>query len=175
MAGLDERRLEEIRRRARLSWHATPRGREITVILGGVALATQWVSAIVCYLLAPSDTAMWTTFALWGVAVVIYGWVYTVLVVLSGGVIGLREEELDERQLAERRNVYALSRRGSAWMLGGATLVVGLLPDGGDSVLRVPAAAAFMFMFAAFVTHLFLPHLVAGRRLRDLPPEEDGD
>ncbi|WP_405139580.1 hypothetical protein OG589_23550 [Sphaerisporangium sp. NBC_01403] len=173
MAELDQKRIEDARRGMRFFWYGTRRGRRGTVVLGGVALATLWTSSIVCWFLAPSDTAMWTTFALMGAGLMIYLWVFAVLAVASGGVVGMADGRLDERQLTERRRVYALAHRGTSWMLGISLVVSFLLMDDGDHVLRIPTAALFMFLMAAWTTHMIMPHLVAGWRLPDPPPDDD--
>ncbi|WP_214414835.1 hypothetical protein [Sphaerisporangium fuscum] len=173
MAGLDQRRLEEARRGLRFFWYGTRRGRRTSVVLGGVALALGWGSSIVCWFLAPSEVAMWSTFALTAIGLVLYAGVFAVLAVASGGVIGLAEAKLDERQLAERRRAYALAHRGSAAMLAVALMVAMLMPDDGDHFVHAPAAALFMFMLAGLTTHLILPHLVIGWRLPDPPDEDD--
>lgn len=97
---------------------------------------------------------------------------FSVLIVASEGVVSLAEKNLDERQLAEKRHVYALAHRGGNWMLGAATTVVAVMSVG-HSILRIPTAAAFMFMVAAWATHKIMPHLIVCWRLEDALPDDE--
>ncbi|MDP9848292.1 hypothetical protein [Streptosporangium lutulentum] len=172
MNELNRKQVEDVRRSLRPRWYGTRQGRRVAAALGAAALAMIWASAVVCWFLAPSTTAMWITLSLAGIALVTYAGVFSVLIAASDGVVGLAEKNLDERQLAERRHIYTLAHRGSAWMLGVATIVVGLL-SGSDHILRVPTTAAFMFMVAIWTTHKITPHLIACWRLEDAPPDDE--
>jgi hypothetical protein len=172
MNELNPKQVEDVRRVLRPKWYGTRQGRRITAALGSAALAMIWASAVVCWFLAPSTTARWITLALTGVALVIYAGVFSVLIVASEGVVSLAEKNLDERQLAEKRHVYALAHRGGNWMLGAATTVVAVMSVG-HSILRIPTAAAFMFMVAAWTTHKIMPHLIVCWRLEDALPDDE--
>ncbi|WP_433540049.1 hypothetical protein ACQP10_28440 [Streptosporangium sandarakinum] len=155
------------------SWYATRRSRRVLAGVGAASAALGWISAVVCWYLAPSSLAMWTTFALWGAALVIYAVVYSALVGATRGVIGLAERHLDERQALERLRLQADSRRGTTIMLG-AVLALVLLADGGRPVVEVPTTAIFLLVYAMIATHLILPSLLAAWRMPD-PPRDDED
>ncbi|GGK62457.1 hypothetical protein Sme01_04450 [Sphaerisporangium melleum] len=172
MGQINERQFAEVRRSVPFFWYGTRRGRRTAVVLGAAAVALGYVSAVVCWFLAPSDPAMWTTFTLGGIGLLVYAWAYAVLLVASGGAVAMGENRLDERQLAERRQVRSLAHRATAWLLG-LTLALTFFLDGADHFLvRIPTAAAVIYVFALFLTHLILPHLITGWRLPD-PLAED--
>ncbi|MDH2424897.1 hypothetical protein [Sphaerisporangium sp. TRM90804] len=173
MSQLTGKQIEELREGLRPTWYATRRGRRRAVALGAAALGCLWVSAAVCWFLAPSDTAMWTTFTLAAIGLVTYAFVFRVLVAATQGVVGLADHDLDERQLAQRRHVYALAHRVSLWMLLVAAVLAGLLPDRGDHFLEVPSAAVVLFMGSILTSHLIAPHLVAGWVMPDSPQDDD--
>ncbi|MFC4529209.1 hypothetical protein [Sphaerisporangium dianthi] len=175
MSRLNETRINEARRGIPFFWYGTRRGRRTAVALGAVAVGTLYVDAVLCWFTAPSDTAMWTTFGLTALGLVVYAWAFAVLLVASGGAVGLTEDKLDERQLAERQRVRALAHRGTGWMLWLSTILVFNLPVNDDHMVRLPALALSVFVFGLFTTHLILPHLIAGWRLPDPMPEEDDE
>jgi hypothetical protein len=174
---LERKRLEEAERSLRRTWYGTRRGRRILVFAGVASIATFWVSAGVCWYLAPSDTAMWTTFALLGFGLLLYFSVLSVFVVASQGMIGPGAKDLDERQLAELRHVYTLAHRGTTWMLVVLVLIASRAPAGwpGEEILKIPGAAAFLTVGAALATHVIMPHLIVGWRLSDPPPEDEDE
>src|SRR4051794_36049228 len=90
-----------------------------------------WISAIVCFYLAPSNIAMWTTFALAGAASVIYATFYSALVRATRGTVGLPERYLDERQSRERQKIQAEAHRKTTLVLiaAGALLLLALDTD----------------------------------------------
>ncbi|MEU6741133.1 hypothetical protein [Streptosporangium sandarakinum] len=157
------------------SWYATRRSRRVLAGVGGASAALGWISAVVCWYLAPSSLAMWTTFALWGAALVIYAVVYSALVGATRGVIGLAERHLDERQALERLRLQADSRRGTTIMLGAVLALVVAITGGDRSVVEVPTTAPFLLVYAAIATHLILPSLLAAWRMPDPPQDDDED
>ncbi|MBG0812755.1 hypothetical protein [Planomonospora sp. ID82291] len=163
----DRIRVEKAEEWLRGSRYRTRRARRRLTVVGGGAVSLVWGSAVVCWFLAPSTTAMWTTFALGATALVVYGWAASVLVVAAQGVIGAGNAHLDERQQAERNRIYALAHRGTFWMLLATAAGMTLVRPGDDLVIEIPSAAALMLAVAVLVTHLTLPHLIAGWRAAD--------
>ncbi|WP_433241884.1 hypothetical protein ACQPYK_37020 [Streptosporangium sp. CA-135522] len=155
------------------SWYATRGRRRLLVGVGAAAAGLIWISAIVCYYLAPSATAMWTTFALGGAALVIYVVVYSALVGATRGVVGLAERHLDERQSRERRKIQAEAHRATTvTLVAFGVLLLSAMPSG-EMVIRIPAAAIVMLMFGLLATHVIMPSLIAGWRMSDPPDDED--
>ncbi|GAA4191109.1 hypothetical protein GCM10022252_30470 [Streptosporangium oxazolinicum] len=157
------------------SWYATRRRRRILAGAGAGSAGMIWISAIVCWYLAPSDVAMWTTFALMGTALVIYVVVWSALVTATRGVIGLADHYLDERQSRERQKIQADARRGTTVVLVALGLVFLIAMREEDKIVQVPAAAIVMLMSAVITTHLILPALMAGWQMSDPPPDDDED
>ncbi|AWS45724.1 hypothetical protein [Streptosporangium sp. 'caverna'] len=156
------------------TWYATRRGRRILAGVGAASAGMIWVSAIVCFYLAPSTTAMWTTFALAGIASVIYVVFYSALIGATRGTVGLAERHLDERQSRERQKIQADARRGTLWILIALGVSLSLAVPKGELIVRVPSAAITVLVFAVIATHLILPSLLAAWRLPDpLPDDED--
>ncbi|WP_329084318.1 hypothetical protein [Streptosporangium sp. NBC_01469] len=157
------------------SWYATRRRRRILVGAGAGSAGMIWISAIVCWYLAPSDVAMWTTFALMGAALVIYVVVWSALVTATRGVVGLADRYLDERQSRERQKIEADARRGTTVVLFALGVVLLAASREDAKVVQVPAAAIVMLMSAVITTHLILPALMAGWQMSDPPPDDDED
>ncbi|WP_406313078.1 hypothetical protein OHA77_32055 [Streptosporangium sp. NBC_01639] len=157
------------------SWYATRRSRRILVGAGACSAGLIWVSAIVCWYLAPSDLAMWTTFALGGSALAIYIVVYSALVGATRGVVGLAEHYLDERQSLERQKVQADARRGTTVILVVLGAVLTFAVSGSEMTIRIPSAAIVMLTYALVTTHLILPSLLMGWRMPDPPPDDEDD
>ncbi|MEU7989820.1 hypothetical protein AB0B56_33660 [Streptosporangium canum] len=158
------------------SWYATRGRRRLLVGVGAGSAGLIWVSAIVCYYLAPSLTAMWTTFALTGAASVIYVVVYSALVGATRGVVGLAERHLDERQSRERQKIQANAHRGTTVtlvVLG--VLLLSLAVPRGETAVQIPAAAIVMLVFGVIATHVILPSLMAGWQMSDPPPDDEDD
>ncbi|MFF5208200.1 hypothetical protein [Streptosporangium sp. NPDC000396] len=169
MGRLTPERLEQLESDRR-SRYATRGRRRVLVGAGAGSAGLVWVSAIVCWYLAPSDAAMWTTFALSGVALMIYVVVYGTLVIITRGVIGL-----DERQLRQRQKIQVDARRGTTAILLALGLALLLSIDGDKQVVQVPAAAIVMLLSAVIMTHLILPALMAGWQMADPPPDDEDD
>ncbi|MDP9866262.1 MULTISPECIES: hypothetical protein [Streptosporangium] len=157
------------------SWYATRGRRRILVGVGAASAGLIWISAIVCCYLAPSTVAMWTTFALAGTALVIYVVVYSALVGVTRGVVGLAEHHLDERQSRERRKIQANARRGTTVTLVALAAVLLTAMPKGEMIVQIPAAAVTMIMFGLITTHLILPPLMAGWQLPDPPADDEDD
>ncbi|MEV4293607.1 hypothetical protein [Microbispora rosea] len=172
MNELSQKRIVAVKRALPPVWYGTRRGRRTTTLVGVAALALLWANPVTCWFLAPGATARWLTLGATAVALVIYSGVFAVLIAATDGVVGLTEEDLDERQLAERRRSYALAHRLTAYMLGGAALLVGIVASAHD-ILEGPSVAAFTFLIAAWASHKVIPHLVACWCLSDAPPSDD--
>ncbi|GAA4233319.1 hypothetical protein FHR32_000601 [Streptosporangium album] len=157
------------------SWYATRRNRRLLAGAGAGSAGLIWVSAIVCWYLAPSDLAMWTTFALGGSALVIYIVVYSALVGATRGVVGLAERYLDERQSLERQKAQADARRGTTAVLIALGAMLSFAVSGAEMTIRIPSAAIVMLMYAVVTTHLILPSLLMGWRMPDPPPDDEDD
>ncbi|MER5321889.1 hypothetical protein [Streptosporangium roseum] len=157
------------------SWYATRGRRRILAGVGAASAGLIWISAIVCYYLAPSTTAMWTTFALTGAAFVIYVVVYSALVGATRGVIGLAERHLDERQSRERRKIQANAHRGTTVTLVVLGVLLSVAMPRGETVVQIPAAAIVMLVFGVIATHVILPSLMAGWQMSDPPPDDEDD
>ncbi|WP_326824457.1 hypothetical protein [Streptosporangium sp. NBC_01756] len=157
------------------SWYATRRSRRTLVGAGACSAGLIWVSAIVCLYLAPSDLAMWTTFALMGAALVIYVMVYSALVGATRGMVGLAERYLDERQSRERQRIQVEARRGTTAVLIALGALLSLAMPRGEMFVQVPAAAVIMLMLGVIATHVILPALVAGWRMSDPPPDDEDE
>ncbi|WP_371784084.1 hypothetical protein [Streptosporangium subroseum] len=156
------------------TWYATRRGRRILAGVGAASVGMIWVSAIVCFYLAPSVTAMWITFALAGIASVIYIVFYSALIGATRGTIGLAERYLDERQSRERQKIQADARRGTMWILIALGVLFSLAVPRGELIVQVPSAAITVLVLAMITTHLILPSLLAAWRLPDpMPDDED--
>ncbi|GAA3158010.1 hypothetical protein GCM10010466_55950 [Planomonospora alba] len=169
----ERRRMEEAERWYRSSRFRHRRARRALVGVGAAAMSLFWIAAVVCWLLAPSDLAMWTTFALAGVGVAVYAPVMFVLSAATQGMINLGGALLDERQRAERDKVYALAHRGTMWVIIATGIMLGI-PTRSAQVVAAPAAALILLAVALLLTHLALPHLIAGWRVPDpLPDDED--
>ncbi|MEU4405641.1 hypothetical protein AB0F88_14015 [Streptosporangium sp. NPDC023963] len=157
------------------SWYATRRRRRILAGAGAGSAGMIWISAIVCWYLAPSDVAMWTTFALMGTALAIYIVVWSALVTATRGVVGLHDRYLDERQSRERQKIQADARRGTTVVLVVLSLVLLLASRDAEKIVQVPVAAIVMLMSAVITTHLILPALMAGWQMSDPPPDDEDD
>ncbi|MEU4535763.1 hypothetical protein AB0G15_12965 [Streptosporangium sp. NPDC023825] len=157
------------------SWYATRRRRRILAGMGAGSAGMIWISAIVCWYLAPSDVAMWTTFALAGSALAIYFVVWSALVTATRGVVGLAERYLDERQIRERQKIQADARRGTTMVLVVLSLVLLLASREAEKIVQIPAAAIVTLMSAVITTHLILPALLAGWQMSDPPPDDEDD
>jgi hypothetical protein len=133
-----------------------------------------WISAIVCFHLAPSITAMWITFALAGIASVTYVVFYSALIGATRGTVGLSERYLDERQSRERQKIQADARRGTMWILIALGVSLSLAVPGDELIVRIPSAAITVLVLAVIATHMILPSLLTAWRLPDpLPDDED--
>ncbi|WP_051712078.1 hypothetical protein [Spirillospora albida] len=155
------------------SWARTRRRRRAVVAAGGAAVAMPWAATVVCWHLAPSDTAMVATFVLLGVATALAFPVISLLNAATRGATSLQEHELDERQVAERLRAHTAAHRTMLALLAGLVFAVLAVP--GDRGTEVPIAAITVGVVALFLTHLSLPLLVAGWRMQDPPPDdEDG-
>lgn len=151
---------------------AGQRARRRLATVGAGVLALLWIDAAVCWVLAPSDAAMYSTFAVLAVAIVGGGWVWAVLFQSTRGSVGLPERLLDERQLRERLRAHATAHRMTAVLLMATYFVVVLaLPRGESSA--VPAAALTVLFLALVITVWALPMLVAAWTLPDAPADEE--
>ncbi|MDT0321110.1 hypothetical protein [Streptomyces millisiae] len=87
------------------------------------------------------------------------------------GLLELRARALDERQLAERGEVFTVAHRVQLSLtlaaIGGLGLAH-LLSDGG-----VPAAAAVLALFGLGLTHWLLPLWTAALRAEDEPADDE--
>ncbi|WP_449061297.1 hypothetical protein [Planomonospora algeriensis] len=170
----ERRRLDDAERWYRSSRFRDRRARRALVVVGAAATSLLWAAAVVCWFLAPSELAMWATFALAGVALVVAFLVISVIAAATRGMVERGDVHLDERQRAERHRVYLLAHRGSTWLLVGTGLLVMTLSGKDDLFVEIPSAAIAVFAFAVLMTHLALPHLIAGWRAPDpLPDDED--
>ncbi|WP_143219685.1 hypothetical protein [Actinomadura sp. CNU-125] len=155
------------------SWHSTRSRRRVTVGAGAVAAAMPWAGTVVSWHLAPSDTAMWWTIGLFMAYVVITVPVTAALNSATRGMTSLAENELDERQVADRLRAYTIAHRTMLLVL--VVLVVTVLSVEGDRTTFVPIAAVVTGVVALFTTHMTLPVLVAGWRQSDPPPDDEDD
>lgn len=146
--------------------------RKRLVLTAAVLLALLWADVPAVYLLAPSTTAMVTTFVVW--ALVAVGWcvVQARLFAVTRGAVGLPDHLLDERQKSEKLRARALAHRGTLVLLLLAYFGVTYAAAGDANILDVPAATFPMPFVALFATVAALPSLILAWRLPD-PPAED--
>jgi len=144
------------------------RNRRSLAVAGAGLLALLWLNAAVSWFLAPSDTAMVTTFVVLAVVVVVGIPVISWMVVVTRGATSLAERFLDERQVAERLRAFTVAHRISGLLIAVVAMASTILDPG----LHLPSAAYFLVLFALFATHTQLPLLVAAWQAPD-PPVDD--
>ncbi|WP_344451746.1 hypothetical protein [Actinomadura kijaniata] len=176
-AGRQRRRDDIIR--ATIDQEMAPRwasraGRRRLVGLAAGLLALPWAAVVVCWHLAPSDTAMWATFGLCLAAALGFTLLASPLMKVTRGVAGAPDRLLDERQITERLRAQALAHRATlTLLLAAAVLVSTTVPDEGD-VATLPSAVFAVFSIALLATVAALPMLIAAWRMPDpLPDDED--
>lgn len=167
------RRAELLRDRPIPSWARTRRRRRAVVLAGAAAVAMPWAATVVCWNLAPSNTAMAATFVLLGVATALALPVISLLNAATRGTTSLKEHELDERQVTERLRAHTVAHRTMLVLLAGLVFAVMGVP--GDRGTEIPIAAITVAVIALFLTHLSLPLLVAGWRMQDPPPDDEDE
>ncbi|RFU36923.1 hypothetical protein DZF91_35585 [Actinomadura logoneensis] len=150
--------------------YATRRGRRNLVRAGIACLALFYVSAVVCWALAPSDTAMYVTFACDGLGLLAGGFVLGRMVVVTRGTTRLPDHLLDERQAAEKLRAHSTAHRLTVLLLFVALFGIEL---GMRSDVRSPSAAVVVTFGALLVTVASLPLLVSTWRMPDPVPDED--
>lgn len=148
------------------------RGRRQLVGAGVGVLALLWIDTAVCWILAPSDVAMYTTFAVMAVALLAGSWIWGTLFLSTRGTIGLPEHLLDERQLKEQLRAHAAAHRLTLLLLFITYFVVLLALPEGDTP-AIPAAALTVLFLSLVVTVWALPMLAAAWRLPDPPADDD--
>ncbi|MGW5265404.1 hypothetical protein ACWEQG_30910 [Microbispora sp. NPDC004025] len=154
--------------------HRTRRRRRLLVVAGAASVLLLWADAAVSWAIAPSDTAVRVNLVLLVVMAAIYIPVVTALNSATRGLASLPESRLDERQVGERFRAHTYANRVMRLVLGGlAVFVVVATWDAGEKA-QIPGAAVFLGVFALLWTHILLPLLVAGWRLPDPPPDDDG-
>lgn len=144
---------------------ADQRGRRQLVGAGAGLIGLLWIDAAVCWALAPSDTAMFTTLAVMAVTVLAGAWVWGTLFLSTRGTVGLPEHLLDERQLKERLRAHAMAHRLTLLLVFITYFAVSLAGE-------FPAAALTVLFFSLLATIWALPMLVAAWRMTD-PPADD--
>jgi MFS family permease len=156
---------------------ATRDGRRRLVAAGAGILALLWVNTAVSWVLAPSDTAMFTCFAILGIVLLAGGWVWHALTLSTRGTIGLPEHLLDERQAKERLRAHAVAHRLTILLLFVTYFIVlQALPEGRDENTTGVASAAVALLFLALLATVWaMPLLAAAWRLPDPPPPEDDE
>ncbi|MCP2339890.1 hypothetical protein [Actinomadura rupiterrae] len=155
------------------SRYATQGGRRNLVRAGIACLALFYVSAVVCWELAPSDTAMYTTFACDGIGIVAGGILLGQMLVVSRGTTRLPDHLLDERQALEKLRAHSSAHRLTVILLFVAMFAIELgMSRGGD---HSPSAAVLVTFVALLVTVVALPLLVITWRMPDPIPDEDDE
>jgi hypothetical protein len=151
---------------------AGQRARRRLVGAGAAVLALLWIDTAVCWALAPSDAAMYTTLAVLAVVILAGAWVWGTLFQATRGTVGLPEHLLDERQVRERLSAHATAHRLTAALLLATYffVVVLMLPKGESSA--IPGAALTVLFLSLVATVWALPMLVVAWRLPD-PPADD--
>jgi ABC-type transport system involved in multi-copper enzyme maturation permease subunit len=153
--------------------YADQGGRRRLVVAGAVALALLWVSAAVSWALAPSATAMVTSFAILAVVGLAGAWIWSTLSLSTRGTVGLPGHLLDERQAKERLHAHANAHRLTLVLLFVTYFAVGLaLPDDEQHV-GIPSAALTLLFAALMATVAALPSLVVAWRMPDPPADDD--
>ncbi|MEV4252771.1 hypothetical protein AB0J52_06330 [Spirillospora sp. NPDC049652] len=153
------------------SRYATQRGRRNLVRAGIACLALFYVSAVVCWALAPSETAMYVTLACDGIGLLAGGVILGRMILVTRGTTRLPDHLLDERQAAEKLRAHATSHRLTVLLLFVALfgIELGMTSDGDHS----PSAAVVVTFAALLVTVASLPLLVSTWRMPDPIPDED--
>ncbi|WP_026414751.1 hypothetical protein [Actinomadura oligospora] len=151
--------------------YATQNGRRNLVRAGIACLALFYVSTVVCWALAPSDTAMYVTLACDGIGLVAGALVLGQMVVVTRGTTRLPDHLLDERQALEKLRAHSTSHRMTVMLLFAALfgIELGMTSDGDHS----PSAAVVVTFVALLVTVAALPLLVTTWRMPDPIPDED--
>jgi hypothetical protein len=144
-------------------------GRHRMVGLGVACLALIWAAAVICWYLAPSTTAMVSTFVLCGLALAIGVWVYGTLLLVSGVSGRIPEHLMDERQLQQRYRAHADAHRLTLLLVFVTFFLVMLMMGDAD---QVPAAALVVLFLALLATVAALPVLIASWKMPD-PPAAD--
>ncbi|MFC4906113.1 hypothetical protein [Actinomadura gamaensis] len=151
--------------------YATRSGRRNLVRAGIACLALFYASAVVCWILAPSDTAMYVTLACDGIGLLAGGTVLGQMVVVTRGTTRLPDHLLDERQAVEKLRAHSAAHRLTLLLLFvslfGIELGMSLTGD------HSPSAAVVVTFMALLVTVLSLPLLVATWRMPDPIPDEE--
>lgn len=153
--------------------YATQGGRRNLVLVGIACLALFYVSAVVCWALAPSDTAMYTTFACDGIGLVAGALILGRMIIVTRGTTRLPDHLLDERQAVEKLRAHSAAHRLTLLLLFVVMLGIelGMTSDGDHS----PSAAVVVTFGALLVTVAALPLLVSTWRMSDPVPDEDDD
>jgi hypothetical protein len=156
-------------------WSAGRAGRQRAVALGAVLLGLLWVNAGVSYALAPSDTAMITSFVIIAVVLAAAAVLFRSLVVGTRGTVGLPQHLLDERQRGELLRAHAISHRLTLLLLFAAYFAVPFGLRSEDSVSEIPVAAVVLLLAALLATVAVLPTLVIAWRLPEPPDDGEDD
>ncbi|MFC5184703.1 hypothetical protein [Actinomadura harenae] len=153
------------------SRYATQSGRRGLVYTSIVCLALFYASAVVCWALAPSDAAMYVTFACDGIGLVLGALVLGRMFVVTRGTTRLPDHLLDERQAMEKLRAHSTSHRLTLLLLFATMLLIelGMTSEGDHS----PSAAVVVTFVALVVTVWVLPLLVTTWRMPDPIPDED--
>jgi hypothetical protein len=128
----------------------------------------------VCFYLAPSITAMWITFALAGIASVIYVVFYSALIGATRGTVGLAERYLDERQARERQKIQAAAHRATTVIILASGVSLSFAMGRGEKFIQISSSTVLLIMLAMYATHAILPSLLAAWRLPDPLPDDEG-
>ncbi|WP_157407938.1 hypothetical protein [Actinomadura atramentaria] len=179
----DDRRAERRAARARAITEAEvhPRWadrRARRALVGGAAaaLALPWAATVVCWFLAPSTTAMVTTFVLCGLCAAAWIPIGSQIVTMTRGAAGaVPEEFLDERQRTELLRARTVAHRATLTLLLLTGLIVQLALPHDAMTPEVPAAAVAVLFVALLATVVALPALAAGWNMPDPPPDDDAD
>jgi hypothetical protein len=154
--------------------YAHQRGRRRLVMVGAGAVGLLWAATAVAWVLAPSDTAMFVCFGLFGLAAVAGAGVGGALSLSTRGIIGLPPHLLDEWQSKQRLHAHAKAHQLTLLLLFVTYFVVILaLPDDAANA-NVPNAALTILFLSLVATVATLPSLVVAWRMPD-PPADDED
>ena len=170
-----EERLLRLTQEPPRRWYAGRAGRHRLVALAALLLALLWADAGATYALAPSDTAMYLTFAVYAVVLVSACVLFPALVVSTRGTVGLPEHLLDERQRAERLRAHAMAHRLTVAVLFVAYFAIPAALGTRDLIRSLPSATVFLVLAALLATVAVLPTLVIAWRLPEPPDDEDDE
>jgi hypothetical protein len=153
--------------------YADQRGRRRLVIAGAGALALLWVNTAVSWVLAPSTTAMVTSFVILAVVGLAGAWMWGTLSLSTRGTVGLPEHLLDERQAKDRLHAHARAHRLTLALLFVTYFAVMLVLPDDEQHAGIPSAALVLLFAALMATVAALPSLVVAWRMPDPPADDD--